>query len=150
MDSFLSKQGRSILRNQSLSIAQGTLDEASDEYEELEDYMKYAHPDLFLKPKELDDNEKELIEITQPMTPTSDDRSIKTTSLLIASRYLPSLNKELQQMTSSFRQSKESGQLHLPNIHSPIKKDYTKNNLMKELKTIKYQVRVDKHKKGQL
>ena len=105
--------------------------------------MKYAHPDLFFKPKKLDDNEKELIEITQPMTPTSDERSLKTTSLLIASRYLPSLNKELNQMTASFKQPKESGQLHLPNIHSPIKK----NNLMKELKTIKYKIR-DTHNKG--
>jgi len=143
MDSFLSKQGRSILRNQSLSVTKGSLDETSDEYEELEDYMKYAHPDLFFKPKKLDDNEKELIEITQPMTPTSDERSLKTTSLLIASRYLPSLNKELNQMTASFKQPKESGQLHLPNIHSPIKK----NNLMKELKTIKYKIR-DTHNKG--
>ena len=100
MYSFLSKQGRSILRNQSSSIMEGTMTDASDEYEELEEYMKYAHPDLFFKPKKLMDNEKELIEMTQPMTPTSDERSLKTTSLLIASRYLPSLNKELHQITS--------------------------------------------------
>jgi hypothetical protein len=153
MDSFLSKQGRSILRNQSSSIMEGTMTDASDEYEELEEYMKYAHPDLFFKPKKLMDNEKELIEITQTMTPTSDERSLKTTSILIASIYLPSLNKELHQITSKSNvnvNGNGSGQIHLPNIHSPIKKDHMKNNITKELKVIKYTIREDKHSKGQL
>lgn len=153
MDSFLSKQGRNILRNQSSSILEGTMTDASDEYEELEDYMKYAHPDLFFKPQKLIDNEKELIEMTQPMTPTSDDRSLKATSLLIASRYLPSLTKELHQMTSkgnSVGNGNSTVQIHLPSIHSPIKKDYSKNPLTKEYKVIKYKVREDKHSKVQL